>query len=1162
MANSNSLILTLKTNPEIVLVKDSKTQEFSIGDNKYEVVLKNLSFMKKMYEPGFVSADIQFKLSGSTKWKAVSKHDLDTTFKSVEVELAYGKAEKDKDGKWAFSDKATICSNYYIYQINARYMSDSLFATMMIYSVDKQLTVEEGCYSYVSKRLCRDIIEGRKNDFALPYKLTDHVDYNYNHLKVINMDAAHKEAIFPYLVQYNESYYDFLVRTCNRWGEFLYFEDGKLTIGYKYSTDSLPTDVKSYSSYNFCNLNVSSTAPTAVNNISDMATHDTHMLENTLEKGGYDEMRGVMGCDKAHDGDIWATKIIGNLLSSGKNLHDYVVDTVVDETIAMRQNKKIVNGKNEKFDKDYFTLADNAAADVLAHYNTSKNEYNEFSDIEAHLKSDLYKKVLRAEVEASIDAVCINFDTAYNHLKLGEIITIGGDSQQYIVVQVNTNEKEDLVIDFNNKTTKHVSKTTFQVIATKMDPVSPLFYPTLHPAGHIRTSGPQHATVVKDSSEDPSRQGRVRVKFPWQKDMTPWLEFTRPGGNKGTGTYNRHYKDEEVLVAFVNDNVERPYVLGALSTGKQTAPTATYVNDIVHITPGGQAIKMSDGTGAGFTAFMAGLAPSWKMVQGFYPGAQLPGLDFEKNNSFEGGIEIGDKYGMYSIKGSTDGRNVTIKSPFGDIKLNAFTGITISAPNGDVKIAGKNVTIEAGNNLTLTSGKNIKDGFWASYNNDSYALGNFSATLLAAIAKKTAALAGGFIDLSLPRHILEVFMRPIEGKLQVKSNRYLALEAGNGKTSYPVDAFQKSGYKRIGLTTSRSKSTATKQGAQDEMIRNQFRLVNELANAVNDQYFNPYVNTRSTVNSFKNMIAENTVGDKKPCKPINDILNAIWSDTNCNVQNVVGFDGILKDVDNDDNLTDEFIKFYVPQYSPERDGRRRKVFVRLFKKKQAEVKNDFLKSLVLIKMGIHNLKTIEMKSIVDERNFEQKVKTALGNESFLDKFKQSLNSDELKHFEISWNVELTNKLKKMLRRKCFIELVKTYGFERTATGGVAGVGAKAPDAPDPFADNIEAEWNTYVNSIQSLPKIKSDKDIAGDFAQKYLGDPFFKQLGLDLLNDAFDCAAFGVGSKGKILFSSGQGTMMLENDIMRANVDGAEDANYGTRSVPGKVAELRNLMNS
>ena len=39
------------------------------------------------------------------------------------------------------------------------------------------------------------------------------------------------ELRIPYLVQYNESFYNFMVRSANRFGEFLYFEDGKLNLG-------------------------------------------------------------------------------------------------------------------------------------------------------------------------------------------------------------------------------------------------------------------------------------------------------------------------------------------------------------------------------------------------------------------------------------------------------------------------------------------------------------------------------------------------------------------------------------------------------------------------------------------------------------------------------------------------------------------------------------------------------------------------------------------------------------------------------------------------------------------------------------------------------------------------------------------------------------------
>ena len=39
------------------------------------------------------------------------------------------------------------------------------------------------------------------------------------------------EHIFPYLVQYNESFQDMAIRTANRWGEFFY-ENGTINVGY------------------------------------------------------------------------------------------------------------------------------------------------------------------------------------------------------------------------------------------------------------------------------------------------------------------------------------------------------------------------------------------------------------------------------------------------------------------------------------------------------------------------------------------------------------------------------------------------------------------------------------------------------------------------------------------------------------------------------------------------------------------------------------------------------------------------------------------------------------------------------------------------------------------------------------------------------------------
>ena len=55
-------------------------------------------------------------------------------------------------------------------------------------------------------------------------------------------------------MQYNETFYDFLRRTANRCGEFLYFEDGKLNLGLT-KTDKTSTDyLQDAVSYNFDSL--------------------------------------------------------------------------------------------------------------------------------------------------------------------------------------------------------------------------------------------------------------------------------------------------------------------------------------------------------------------------------------------------------------------------------------------------------------------------------------------------------------------------------------------------------------------------------------------------------------------------------------------------------------------------------------------------------------------------------------------------------------------------------------------------------------------------------------------------------------------------------------------------------------------------------------------
>jgi hypothetical protein len=142
----------------------------------------------------------------------------------------------------------TVSKKCYVYEVNPLLKRDvngrKMCVKLNIFSMDKLMTLNKYSKAYVARKLGEQILKpesltfGTKTDGTTPLvkTLTDlrFLFYEENNEK--------REFIQPYLVQYNESFYDFLVRTANRCGEFLYFEDGALTLGLPDSGDPLVID--------------------------------------------------------------------------------------------------------------------------------------------------------------------------------------------------------------------------------------------------------------------------------------------------------------------------------------------------------------------------------------------------------------------------------------------------------------------------------------------------------------------------------------------------------------------------------------------------------------------------------------------------------------------------------------------------------------------------------------------------------------------------------------------------------------------------------------------------------------------------------------------------------------------------------------------------------
>lgn len=765
--------------------KDPKKAD-NYSDKPTTIGLVEMSFDKQMYRPCEMKLRMHF--TGTTP----SMKELNKNFRGCKVTLVETHEITEQGTKCLVED--TIAQDYEVFKLIPQYMSGTLYVDFVIYSPDYQLTVNKDRCSYVAKRLGVDLLESKKG--KLTTVLAPKNKLYYQEVK----DSSQKhdyddEYIHPYLVQFDESFYDLLVRTANRWGEFIYYEDGKLIFGRTTFTATSKTkdnvkvyynkDLSTVSTYDSLTYHNGNSDNPATLNLKDIVTQDAYHA--VIKKSNFlKHMGDLFAFDK-----FYAARVIQSLLNMKGNVFDWAADTAATHLLEAGQNEVYLNKKEKEYNKTYFKnpfYSDDKQKNAYSgrdlrriqdQYKYSTNdksdkskvsEYCQFSTYETDenkgLKSKVYQAVLKNELKAGEEMICLNFGCNYQHLRLGDIFTLSDDSKtQYIVYRVECAIDRKPVIAKNSQGIQYIKEDKqllFRVYAVKQIEKD-VFYPPVLPAGHVRFSGPQVAKI--DDTFDPMMNARYRVKYGWTtEDATPWLPVSHEMLTRGGGSVWQLEKDTMVLLNYEDGNIERPYIVGEFQTASIPAMGAAMYNTMCLQTPAGHTIRMSDGYGAGATAFIGNLAPALNLIQGFCKEASL--VDTEDSKFFEGGMELKDAFGMYCISGSTDQRNITIRSPFGDVMISAFSGITISAPNGDVKIKGKNVTIEAGNKLVIESGKNITNGL----------LGTGSIKNDALNALENVALK--YTDISILRTIFETFLRPVSGTMTIKSNRDMLLSVG------------------------------------------------------------------------------------------------------------------------------------------------------------------------------------------------------------------------------------------------------------------------------------------------------------------------------------------------------------------------------------------------
>lgn len=316
---------------------------------------------------------------------------------------------------------------------------------------------------------------------------------------------------------------------------------------------------------------------------------------------------------------------------------------------------------------------------------------------------------------AAASSVYLEGKSHYPSVSLGKKIRItdseGNSEGEYIVTQVSHSS--------SNPSSYHNHFVAIPADVQVPPYTNPLVYPVCYA---------QPATVVEN--EDADGLDRIKVHFPWMQETetSPWISVMVPYAGNGRGMRFIPEIDEEVMIDFVDNNAERPIMIGSFYTTANSSGIAHEGNNIKAFgTRSGRRLEIDDDRG---------LLKIFDNVTGENPmnGIMLTRKDdatnmlletkaddqnytvmrFNKDESISLGVVNGGDL-KAEIRLLKDGPEILIHSKGaininaeGDLNLSAGGSMKLSASNklemkgdGGVKIKGMEIKGEADTGLEL-----------------------------------------------------------------------------------------------------------------------------------------------------------------------------------------------------------------------------------------------------------------------------------------------------------------------------------------------------------------------------------------------------------------------------------------------------------------------------
>lgn len=424
----------------------------------------------------------------------------------------------------------------------AKVSMKGLSVTCVAYGTEAELQGAPRCRCFFGKKL-EDIVK----EVLVAYKDNNNHDIFGN--RTIDIHTDFKDIVLPYVVQYNESDYDFLVRLAKRFGAFFYYNPKTKVLNF----GKIPTTDVEYSL----------TRDPIQHRHGDVASvsYELEMIDSGFRNVAYHDEKGAV-------------------LSS--------VVPKINTFIKVALMEKVVKSSND------------AQADTTLFYDDpNRLPYNPSTMMMNKYAKDLSSGML------GNNTAC--YFTCYNlNVHVGNVVKVDGNGP-VLVTSAKFTWESDGSFQSENKAMLVLGDAVGPLPVT----ADAVFAPYMDINAFPRSSA-QRAIVVDNVDPLKMGRVLVRFAWQdvgvaanyavpgddtdqnmEKRKQYPWVRIAQPYGGGNKGCYILPEIGEEVMVGFENDNMEKPFVIGSLfhdsaKPAEKQMPDDSWVETRGRMVPNGQ----------------------------------------------------------------------------------------------------------------------------------------------------------------------------------------------------------------------------------------------------------------------------------------------------------------------------------------------------------------------------------------------------------------------------------------------------------------------------------------------------------------------------------------------------------------------------------------------